>query len=247
MAHQNALTAFEDRFHPAKVAPGTFADTNDVILFTHIPKTAGMSVGRTLQQAFDVFHGVHWENVGKEFRTATRLALYQRTVMPRRQVLMGHFSWAEIMFWKNQELPIKAASIIRDPLARAVSNYNYNCSNKHPRNGAFKGKFPTLESYVDSLPFDYQLNTLIGAFYSFDQALELLTRYYSFLGLTEHLGASLNHFEASHGLKGVEEHEVNKATKPATDDQITDVVRNIVLEKSHNDQRLFELLSSFYA
>lgn len=247
MAHQNALTAFEDRFNPDKVAPGTFADDNDVVLFTHIPKTAGMSVGKALRQGFDEFHPVHWENVGQAFRRKSRKVLYERSHTPARRVMMGHFSWIEINFWKTHELPIKAAAILRDPLARVVSNYNYNCSAKHPRHEQFKQKFPTLDAYAENLSFDYQLNTLIGAFYSFDHALEKLTRYYSFLGLTEHLGASLEHFATSHGLPKLQEHRQNRATKPASEAQVSDRVRNIVLEKSHNDQRLFELLQSYYA
>ena len=247
MANQTAMTAFENRFSPAKVAPGAFADDNDVILFTHIPKTAGMSVGKALQGAFDRFYPVSWQNTAKSFRFQTREALYHRTQTPLRRVLMGHFAWSEINFWKVQELPVKAASIIRDPLARTVSNYNYNCSEKHPANAQFKERFPTLEEYAENLPQDYQLHTMIGMFYSFDHALEKLASYYSFIGVTEHLGASLAHFGVSHGLEGLEEHRENQGMIPASNEQITDEVRNIVMEKSHNDNRLHELLMNYYA
>jgi hypothetical protein len=243
---QGSLSAFKARFDPAQVAPDTFRSDSDVILFLHIPKTAGMSVGKTLQRAFDQFHPVAWENVGQSFRFRTRRALYERSCRNCRQVLMGHFSWTEIQYWRNQELPIQCATIIRDPLARFVSNYNYNCSDAHPANAQFRKRFPTMEDYAQQLPNDYQLYTMIGAFFDFDHALQMLTKYYSFIGLTEHLGTSLAHLQKSHGLaQPLEEHRENKA-KILSKGEISAKVREIIENKSHNDQRLHDLVRDFY-
>lgn len=159
---------------------------------------------------------------------------------------MGHFSWAEIQYWRNQELPIQCATIIRDPLARFVSNYNYNCSNAHPANAQFRERFPTMADYACHLPNDYQLYTMVGAFFDFDHALQMLTKYYSFIGLTEHLGKSLTHFQKSHGLtKQLEEHRENRAKIPPKE-EIPAAVRKIVEEKSQNDTRLHNLVRDFY-
>ncbi len=240
------LRAFQAQFDPAQIQPGTFDDDNDVILFSHIPKTAGMSVGKALQEAFDVFHPVSWENVNKSFRLRTRQALYTRSTRKCRQVLMGHFAWADIQFWRNQELPIQCATIIRDPVARFVSNYNYNCSEKHPQNAQFRERFPQMEDYAHHLSHDYQLHTMIGLFFDFDHALELLTKYYSFIGTTEHLGASLDHLRISHGLQNpLPEHRENTGLIPAPE-EVPDRVRDIVLSKSHNDMRLHTLVNGFY-
>ena len=243
---QDNLSAFQARFDPAKVAPNAFKTNNDVILFLHIPKTAGMSVGKTLQNAFDQFHPIAWENVGQSFRFRTRKALYDRSCNTCRQVLMGHFSWADIQYWRNQELPIQCATIIRDPLDRFVSNYNYNCSDAHPGSAEFRERFPKMEDYAHQLPNDYQLYTMIGAFFDFDHALELLTKYYSFIGVTEHLGASLTHFQTSHGLaKTLREHRENKS-QTLVQVEIPDLVRQIVDAKSRNDLRLHRLVRDFY-
>lgn len=243
---QDNLSAFQARFNPAKVAANAFQTDNDVILFLHIPKTAGMSVGKTLQHAFDQFHPIAWENVGKSFRFRTRKALYDRSCNTCRQVLMGHFSWADIQYWRNQELPIQCATIIRDPLDRFVSNYNYNCSDAHPGSAEFCERFPTMEDYAHQLPNDYQLYTMIGAFFDFDHALKLLTKYYSFIGVTEHLGASLAHFQTSHGLeKTLREHRENKGQIPPQA-EILDSVRQIIGAKSRNDLRLHRLVRDFY-
>ncbi len=239
---------FKQRFNPSDVAERSYYDDNDICLFMHIPKTAGTSVGKALQASFDVFHSVAWTHVGKSFRAKTKKALYARTRSAQRQVLMGHFSWIEVQYWKNQELPIKLATIIRDPLARFVSNYNYNCSSSHPLNGQFRERFPNMEAYARQLESDHQLNVMIGAFYSFDHALELLCKYYTFIGVTEHLGASLDHLRLSHGFENnVVEYRENTASRPTAVADVSDAVRNIVLERSHNDIRLHKLIMSFYS
>lgn len=241
------LQAFEERFCPSKVPAGYFSDPNDILLFMHIPKTAGMSVGKALQEYYDVFRPVAWENVGQSFRKRSREALYARSISPKRQVIMGHFSWADVMFWRNQELPIKLATIVRDPLERFVSNYNYNCSPRHPNHAIFRERFPSMEHFAHQLGHDFQLTTMIGAFYSFDHALEQLTRYYSFIGVTEQLGDSLAHFRRSHGLEGdTREHRENAAPTPTRVEEVNDAVRNIVLERSHNDLKLHALVATFY-
>ena len=244
-----SLAAFRARFDPAETPAGAHEDAADVVLFVHIPKTAGMSVGRALRERFDVFHPIDWANIPASFRARTRDALYLRTdERPRRQVIMGHFGWPEIQFWRNQELPLKAASIIRDPVARFVSNFNYNRSEAHPAHQAFRERFPDLQSYVGQLPRDMQLNMLIGAFWSFDHALELQTTYYSFLGATERLGPSLEHFSRSHGLSGgLTEHRENVGARPVEEaPEIPASVRDAVLERSRNDLRLHELVLSLY-
>lgn len=243
---RSAREVFEARFAPAKVRPGQFAEESDVILFMHIPKTAGMSVGKALQRAFDRFHPVSWENTGQSFRQKTRKALYLRQNSgPLRQILMGHFGWNDVAYWQAQGIPLKCATIIRDPLERLVSNYQYNISEKHPQHAEFVEKFPTLESYAAKLGYDYQLFTMIGATYSFDHALERLAQTYSFIGVTEHLGASLSHFARSHGLATqLEEHRENIGSKAPP--EISATVRDMVAEKSQGDMALHALVKGCF-
>ena len=241
-----AAGLFETRFRPGMEAPGAHSDPNDIVLFVHIPKTAGVSLGKSLQQSFGLFRGVDWSNTRESFQEQTREALYMRTVQPCRQVISGHFGWPELAFWRNHDLPIKAISVIRDPYARFVSNYNYNCSEKHPANAKFKTRFPTLRDYAESLTTDAQIKQLIGLFYSFEHALEKLHCYYVFLGVTEKMDASLAHLSRSLDLPEMPVHRVNTATERGEVAEIDTSVRDIVMEKSANDARLHQLLLSFY-
>lgn len=239
------MTEFIERFAPAKVAPRHFAANSDIMLFIHIPKTAGVSVGGSLQEAFDSFHGVEWSEIAKSFRQATRQAVYRQTQKTSRQVIMGHFGWSELQLWRNHEMNMKCGTIFREPVARTVSNYFYNLSDAHPGHENFRARFPTLESYVAQLPYDVQMTQAIGFVDSFENALRKFIRYYTFLGITEQLSASLTHLSRSHGLKELREYRKNVGKAGGKDDIDPNIKRRIEAV-SHNDNKFHRLLSLLY-
>lgn len=240
------MDAFLDRFSPRRVLPDQFKSDSDVVLFLHIPKTAGISVGKTLRGAFDEFRGVDWKEVTPTFRHQMRLALYMQTQEKKRQVIMGHYGWAELMIWKSHDLPMKCATVLRDPLARMVSNYNYSCSDAHPDHVSFKERFPTLMSFVQAVPIDMQLSLAIGFIDSFETALQKFIKHYSFLGVTEHLGKSLAHLGRSHGLPNLTEHRENVG-KIKPDPDLPADVRHRIETRSYNDRKMHRLLMQIYS
>lgn len=239
------MAEFIGRFAPAQVAPRHFAAHSDTMLFVHIPKTAGVSVGQSLQEAFDRFHGVEWSEIAKSFRQATRQAVYRQTQEASRQVIMGHYGWPELQLWRNHEMDMKCGTIFREPVARTVSNYFYNLSDAHPGHENFRTRFPTLESYVAKQPYDVQLTQAIGFVDSFENALRKFIRYYTFLGITEQLSASLTHLSRSHGLKELREYRKNVGKAGEKGDIDPDIKRRIEAV-SHNDAKIHRLLSRLY-
>lgn len=242
---EDLMTAFIDRFAPSRVAPDTFQATAEVMLFVHIPKTAGVSVGRTLQDSFDRFHGVDWNDIPTSFRRLARNALYQSICSDERHVIMGHFGWSEMQMFRNHDMPMKCGTFLRNPVERAISNYNYNCSAAHPSHESFKARFPTLDSYIDKLPLDVQVTQAIGIISSLENALEKLIRYYSFLGVTERLSASLVHLARSHGFPPLQEYRKNVGQGTDGASISPQLVQKIRL-RSHNDMRLHDLLMRLY-
>lgn len=239
------MATFADRFAPSCVAADRFRAESEVMLFIHIPKTAGVSVGRSLRDAFDGFYGVEWNDIPKSFRTLAQKALYQQTHRQERYVVMGHFGWPEMQMFRNHDMPLKCGTIFRNPVDRTVSNYNYNCSAAHPANEQFRKRFPTLETYVSTLPNDVQITQSIGLISSFENALEKLIRYYSFLGVTEHLAASLAHLGRSHGLPSLREYRENvgkASSKSALPQPLVDQIN----ARSHNDARIHDLMMRLY-
>jgi hypothetical protein len=240
------LERFRNRFDPTRVADNTYREDNDIVHFVHLPKTAGMSVGKSLQASFDQFYGVDWQEVQASHRKFSLRALYRRSHTPCRQVLMGHYGWNELVVWKHEGLPVKAASILRDPVSRAVSNYNYNSSSVHPNRAKFLERHPTLKSFANTLAPDFQIYRMVGMTSSFEHALEKLIENYTFLGITENLSDSLDYFSRSHGLGDLKEHKINVAKKPEKKvEPPADAVR-ILRDKSHNDLRLHALLTTLF-
>jgi hypothetical protein len=239
------MTAFIDRFAPSKVPIGQFASASEVMLFIHIPKTAGISVGESLRDAFDCFHGVEWTNIPQSFRAAVRHALYQNTVQDERHVIMGHFGWPEMQVFRNHDIPLKCGTFLRNPVDRTISNYNYNCSEAHPANQDFRARFPTLDAYVAELPIDVQVTQCLGMISSLENALEKLIGYYSFLGLTERLIDSLDHLGQSHGFSNLREHRKNVGKKSNRSEVAPNLIRSIE-QRSHNDKRLHDLMMRLY-
>lgn len=241
---EKVMATFIARFAPSCVAPDQFREDADTMLFVHIPKTAGVSVGKALQQCFDHFHGVEWDRISASFRQATHRAAYEQTRAASRQVIMGHFGWNEIMVWRNHDLPLKCGTILRNPVERLISNYNYNCSDRHPARENFMQRFPTIESYARGAIRDVQLTQAIGYVASFEGVLLKLLQNYSFIGLTERLPQSLAHLSRSHGLPQIPEYHDNVGTRPA--DGLHQQVSEFVHKRNHNDIKIHQLMMRLY-
>src|SRR5690606_35795068 len=80
---KETMQRFINRFAPSCVVDNYFHAVADTMLFVHIPKTAGVSVGRSFHEAFDTFRGVEWDNVQQSFRSMTRRAIYMQTHMEK--------------------------------------------------------------------------------------------------------------------------------------------------------------------
>lgn len=236
---------FRQTFFPSNVEPNRFARSSDIVLFVHIPKTAGMSIGKALRDSFDRFHAVPWGDIQPSFERLIESALNEWPSDGKRHVIIGHYSHRQIRQWKKAGLPVKAASILRDPVARTVSQYNYNCSSRHPPHERFKARFPTLEHFVTNMRRDPQIVQMVGPFQTFDQVLRRLTRDFSFLGTTEHLGRALDHFSTSHGLPPLAEYHQNAAKARAPTDCPPGIAETIE-EKCANERRLHTLLKQAY-
>lgn len=240
----DVMEQFVRRFCPKVVPAGQFAQAADTMLFVHIPKTAGVSVGKAFQETFDRFYSVQWDNIGPSFRHSTRMAMYSQTQKNGRQVIMGHFGWPELQVWRNHEIPIKCGTIFRDPVARMISDFNYNCSPAHPQHAAFKEKFPNIEVYIRNTILDFQITQAVGFISSFQNLLEKLIKYYTFLGITEKLAWSLTHLSVSHKLQKFSVHRENIGR--STPEKINDDLIKLIEERSHNDQKLHQLLTRIY-
>ena len=243
----NIVDQFHARFSPKAVKPDAYYDKNDVILFHHIPKAAGTSVGAGIKKVVDSFRTIQWDDVHNGFVRASNDAIYARTEKNMRQVIMGHYNAQNVQFWRNNRLPIKAASIIRDPYERFVSQYNYNCSPKHPAHQTFMERFPTMMSFAKSTQTDFQLRYLLGPTFDLDDALKRLCTDFTFIGCVEHLDASLEHFSKSHGLEPIPTFSLNTGVVKTSEVEVDEEIRALILSKNRNDLKFHKLVLELYA
>lgn len=239
------MAAFVDKFAPCRVPPREYDSRSDIILFVHIPKAVGVSIGQSFQEAFDIFHGVAWDNIPQSFREATQRAIAEQARADVRQVIIGHYGWPELRAWLNNEMDMKCGTVFREPVDRLVSHYHYNTSDKHPAHVPFKNRFPSFESYLHTVDHDVQLNQALGMSSSFQNILQKLTRHYTFLGITENLAASLDYLSYSHGLRAMKDlrKNVGKKGKPSLNEELLDVARR----KCVNDTAIHTFLSRIYS
>lgn len=118
----------------------------DCIVHCHVPKTAGVSFYEPFKAHFKSFHVDHKDIPGS-------IRSYFGDVRDKKcQFYTGHFSTYEILDHIPEER-IVVACVIRDPIDRLVSHYNYNSSPAHTWYEDFRRRFPDFESFWRSEQF----------------------------------------------------------------------------------------------
>jgi hypothetical protein len=128
---------------------------NPLWLFIHIPKTAGSSLNGELVPILSPSHHifVDYSRIGEvpfndlldeaveKFISA---ALEKRYAYATGHIRSGHVD--SIVAALPDVLPI---TLLRDPVARFVSDYRYQCSQMHPGHEHFVARHPTIDSYME--------------------------------------------------------------------------------------------------
>lgn len=150
---------------------------NEGLVFLHLPKTAGVSLGDALKREFadeEVFP-IPWDQID----TAVN-----NLVLPddKRFLSMGHIRFKHLTMFEKRfknRVDYKVATVIRDPIKRIVSEYYYSCSPSHPPHQEFIKKFPTLEHWVfNHLPPNPMATTLSGINNDFKRSLNFIINNY---------------------------------------------------------------------
>lgn len=155
------------------------------LLHLHIPKTAGVSFMQPFLVGFgDTLH-LPWDNGGPTWKQTV-----QNGTMPR--FTTGHIRFREIFFGPVvSKYPLLIMSIVRAPLERAVSDYNYMRSNRHPNNAEFFSAVPTIDAYIErrTLQKNIQSTWLCGVNDDVESVIGAVSRHFVGLAPMERIDA----------------------------------------------------------
>ena len=134
---------------------GSLLGGNALWLFCHVPKTAGSSLNGELlpllKPAFHIFidyaevdakpYAALFDDAVGRFIDAAHLRRYRYAT--------GHILAEHVERIASEVANVRPITLLRDPVARFVSDYRYQRSPMHPGHEAFSAQFPTIEPYLE--------------------------------------------------------------------------------------------------
>jgi hypothetical protein len=169
-------------------------------IFLHIPKTAGSSFGTELAIHKAPYRNIHVDYEDREQpyneqldRAVTRfLAEHKRVPYSSAS---GHLPYAQVDRIIKAVPDTKVVTILREPVARVISDYRYQRTPAHPPFKDFIAEFPTIESYIETEESQNKMFRFLappGTEASFDEGYKHIQKNMTFIGLLEMYPMSFN-------------------------------------------------------
>ena len=219
-----------------------------VLVFLHIPKTAGSSLTTDLDRLLPPYLNLapDYTDVARPFEEREQEMLARFLSLAQAGALRsasGHYTFRRIRnLLRDAPQPPTFTpayvSMLREPVTRVVSDYAYMTSPAHPEHEAAKQRFPTLESYVEHPNAQEKMTRyLLGAMAMRDEEIPaFLDRTYRFLGTVEEYEMSSFLLFALAGLRHVSTARVRVAAGgPTRLDTLDPALRARIAEVNRRD------------
>lgn len=192
--------------------------SDDVLLFLHIPKTAGLSMISLLEQQFKREEILELHSVPGQGRTEKSvvlegLGMRSQELKQRIRLIRGHLSFGpyDTLIWRYIVQTPVVITLLRDPVERTISAYMHMRRNV-VNNPGFQEKYPTILDWVKDPENAHRVvnrltRQIVGAYFRgrrlsegkgglSDQALLSIAKQrleqFPFVGLTERFQESMN-------------------------------------------------------
>lgn len=190
----------------------------------HIHKTAGMTLRNQLQSNRDRLHIHEVYNRAFDYMEALKC-----------QIIIGHYHYGAHFVMTQREDQFAYSSIVRDPLERQMSYYNYMQIDKEK----------SFEDYLlNDVPANLMCNQMFGLSYAnWGHAQEILNSDYAFVG-SQNNPQSLFEFTSQYFNcpNKVQPINVSGVKKPS----ISIRAHKQFIEKNEDDYKLYEFVGDFW-
>ena len=230
-----------------------------VLVFLHIPKTAGSSLTTDLNRLLPPYL-----NLAPDYTDTTRpfaereeemLARFRARAEARElRSASGHYTYRRI---RNLLRAAPAAavtpayvSMLRDPVTRVVSDYAYMTSPAHPDHAAARERFPTLADYVENPHAQEKMTRFLidNPAMPDEEIPAFLDRTYRFLGTVEDYAMSSFLLFALAGLRHVSTARVRVAPGgPTRLDTLDPALAARIAEVNRRDALIYRHVSGVLA
>jgi hypothetical protein len=138
---------------------GAFLDRNfdpeALWLFVHIPKTAGSSLANEIARLRRPYRNIHVDYEDKdtphEKQMQAAVDAFIRDAQEKRfRSASGHITAQHARQIREAVPNTRLVTVLRDPVARVISDYRYARTPSHPPYQDFIRRFPTINHYVES-------------------------------------------------------------------------------------------------
>jgi len=235
---------------PTETFASRFQRDGHMLMFHHIPKTAGSSLTRELSLTLPPYQNIHVGPDGHGVDRTKSDPLAQAvdaflTEEPTRRFrsASGHLRPKHLQTVREQLPYVSVFTVLRDPVARVISDYRYSSTPKHPPHKEFIAKFPTIEAYLDSEQHQNKMWRLVGGRDMSEDSLKRLYNRYLFFGLVEDLTL---HFEFLTSLLGCPKTIATRANVTQASDSnkvdLTPELRSRIEQANSDDVAFYEAI-----
>lgn len=211
-------------------------NSDEFLLFMHIPKTAGQSLRGVIKKQYDLeetyrcpFMEEKVIELSEEFRNSLKF-------------IYGHFLFGTHEYFPK---PFTYISMMRNPVERFISAY-YHIIRVPTNRMHDKVKHMSLEEFIDSDDFNLQAEPNIQTRFfcgkeplSLETAKKNMAKHFSVVGITELFEESLFLMKKQFGWDDIQYRTKNAATNRPKKKKVSQEVIDKIAAKNHLDIKLY--------
>jgi hypothetical protein len=227
------------------------ADSEEAVIFLHVPKAAGSTLNRLIEWEYPLTEIYSIDPVFDRWSWA-HLQRLSKERLRRKRIFKGH-----MLFGLHAILPQPATyiTVLREPVDRVISSFYFMRNYKlHPLYWKFRSGKWSLEDFARRSPRDsVQCKILAGVDYRtpctaeiYETAKENLLQHFSVVGLSERFEESLALMKLRFGWKLQRYASFNVTRSRPRKTDIPQSTLDLIAEKNSFDISLYECAANIF-